>query len=444
MFVSRESGAAGAAVAGIEARRVTLYFGDHCLSLVAYPGTARDELLASVREVLGVPAAAPLRFRDADGAVVLLSGAVPDGATLHVKLEQGFPLSEEDAAAAAAAAERGGGGAGGASGEWRTWASSHGGNVTEEGLMYENTDGSRGFWALTHAVPARGRHYVTLDVLSTDMASSEDAKAMRVCCVTIGLVPATVVSMPSCHISHDEAWPYMVSVGGLGLGPARLVARSGGPAMTIGVFIDMEKRRAVLVNHARPQDGAVRFDGLPAGGVKVAVQGPKHVITARLTRAELPAGGVHAGKSARFSKTAGTAVAVPPARRAAAAMAARVAEERAALRALVAAECDSACFKRLWGMMKEEDVTSVRLLARVDADELAAEYALKAGPRGALRAAVRAAIRQGGADDDVEGDDDDDDDDAEGGAEDSDAEYDTNAEDTDAEGSDAEGSDGDA
>jgi hypothetical protein len=433
-----ESGAAVATAsieARIEARRVTLYFGDQCVSLVAYPGTPRDELLASVREVLGVPLAAPLRFRDADGAVVLLSGAVPDGATLHVKLEQGFPLSGEDAAASPdSPAERGGGG-GGASGEWRTWASSHGGSVTEEGLMYENTDGPKGFWALTHAVPARGRHYVTVDVLSTSMANSEDAEGTRVCCVTIGLVPAAVVSMPSEHIHHDEAWPYMVPVGGIGLGPAGVMSPPSRtePAMTIGVFIDMEKRRAVLVNHARPQDGAVRFDGLPAGGVKVAVQGPKHRITARLTRAELPAGGVHAGKGAQFSKTAGAAAAVSPARRAAAAVAARVAEERAALKAIVAAECDSACFKRIWGMMKDEEVTSVRLLARVDADELAAEYALKAGPRGVLRAAVRAAIRQDGGDDYVEGDDDAEED----GAEDSEGD-DTEEEEEDA---DAEGSD---
>jgi hypothetical protein len=202
---ARASGAAGepagatagvVAAASTAARRVTLYFGDQCVGLVVYPGTPRDELLASVREVLGVPLAAPLRFRDADGAVVLLSGAVLDGATLHVKLEQGFPLSEEDAAAAAAAAaptssastagstERGGGGAGGAAGEWRTWASSHGGSVTEEGLMYKNTDGPSGFWALTHAVPARGRQ--TVDVLSTSMNSSEDEKGTRVCCVTIG------------------------------------------------------------------------------------------------------------------------------------------------------------------------------------------------------------------------------------------------------------------
>jgi hypothetical protein len=139
--------------------------------------------------------------------------------------------------------------------------------------------------------------------------------------------------MPSEHIHQDEAWPYMVPVGGVGRGPAGVMhASRTEPAMTIGVFIDMEKRRAVLVNHARPQDGALRFDGLPAGGVKVAVQGPKHRITAGLTRAEVPAGGVHAGKGARFSKTAGAA-AVSPARRAAAAVAARAWRRRPTARA---------------------------------------------------------------------------------------------------------------
>lgn len=172
---------------------------------------------------------------------------VSDGTSLHVKLEHGFPLSEEDAAAAAAtaaaataaaaaaAAASGAAAAGDVAGtvaggavaaptaavvacppipsaavpEWRLWEASHNGVVSEAGLLYTSTE-VEGMWAMTAAAPTTGQSYVALDVMST-----HDGR-MRPWFWAVGLVASSAASLPLKCVIEDADYPWMISVLGAG------------------------------------------------------------------------------------------------------------------------------------------------------------------------------------------------------------------------------------
>ncbi len=56
-------------------RTLVLHFGTRTLRVKFFPGGPRSDLLAGIREVLGVAEDAPLRFRDAGGDIVLVTPA---------------------------------------------------------------------------------------------------------------------------------------------------------------------------------------------------------------------------------------------------------------------------------------------------------------------------------------------------------------------------------
>jgi hypothetical protein len=238
-------------------------------------------------------------------------------------------------------------------------------------------------------------------------------------------VPATLASISRGNIITDSAHPFMISLAGVGAGPggANFSDKAGGDPLTVGILIDMDARTCVIVNHDAPREGAIRLDGIPAR-CKLALQGPKHMIKARIVSADVPAGGVERGPAARYSKVPtrvsfGALLAAAAAESSGggggagggASVRAMLAKSRGdakeELKGLLARHCDAACFKKVWKALKEEEVTSVAVLAVVDADEIADEHGLKLGPRGALHAAVASAREATGLDehdDDDEGD----------------------------------------
>jgi hypothetical protein len=72
-------------------RSLTLHYSSSTYRVAFYAQTPRDEMLAGIREVLGLPPAAPVRFRNAAGDVVLISSSAPSGTELHVTVESGAP-----------------------------------------------------------------------------------------------------------------------------------------------------------------------------------------------------------------------------------------------------------------------------------------------------------------------------------------------------------------
>ena len=60
-----------------------------------FSGISRNDFMISLREVLGLKPLSPLRFRDAEGDVTLVSPTgVPDVCELHVEVASGAPLQE--------------------------------------------------------------------------------------------------------------------------------------------------------------------------------------------------------------------------------------------------------------------------------------------------------------------------------------------------------------
>ncbi len=76
-----------------DARTLILHFGTSTQRLKFYPFGSRDDLFAGVREVLGLKVASPLRFRDADGDISLISpSGMQSGIELHVEVAEGIPF----------------------------------------------------------------------------------------------------------------------------------------------------------------------------------------------------------------------------------------------------------------------------------------------------------------------------------------------------------------
>lgn len=71
-------------------RKLILHFGTCVQTLKFFPSGSREDLLASILEVMGLPNRAPLRFRDENGDVVAVSPCgIPSEMVLHVSVEEG-------------------------------------------------------------------------------------------------------------------------------------------------------------------------------------------------------------------------------------------------------------------------------------------------------------------------------------------------------------------
>lgn len=292
------------------ARRLILHFGGATTYRVKfYAHTPRDELLAGMREVLGVRPGTPLRFRDADGDIVLITSALPDGTVLHVAVEEGAP------APAAAATPAAGAIVGGAvattaaaaaevatTTNWQRWAftfSACGKAVaTETSFVVDDGSGNNleAFWAFSGDIPTGGGGgggggplYGTLDFAGR-----------KPCCVWLGLVPASRASMPESHLDEEE-YPFMVELRNVGYGPTGGGSRIE-PGGTVGIYVDPAKKQLVIVDHEKPKLGAIRIDFTLEPPYKVALQGPKHAIDATWSRKPLPAGGVDTSNAALLSR----------------------------------------------------------------------------------------------------------------------------------------------
>ena len=54
-------------------RTLTIHFGNNTQRLKFFPDSSRDELLDGIREIMALEWGTPLRFRDEDGDVVILT-----------------------------------------------------------------------------------------------------------------------------------------------------------------------------------------------------------------------------------------------------------------------------------------------------------------------------------------------------------------------------------
>lgn len=89
-------------------KTITLSYDGKTVSVGWYPGTGEAAIHGAVRAALGLSADAPLVFTDADGAVVAVSDAVPDGLSLTVRFgAAALPRSAHGAAPVDAPGPRG-------------------------------------------------------------------------------------------------------------------------------------------------------------------------------------------------------------------------------------------------------------------------------------------------------------------------------------------------
>ena len=96
-------------------------------------------------------------------------------------------------------------------------------------------------------------------------------------------------------IGHQRDGCKTVSLMGIGTGVQGVAVSGtgGGDAIKIGIFLDVDARRALIIDHNKPTalDSAIAIGGIPVGG-KIALQGPKHGLRANFLAAlvSAPAG----------------------------------------------------------------------------------------------------------------------------------------------------------
>ncbi len=302
------------------ARTLKIYFGTAQQMVKFFEGSSREDILAGIREVIAAPPDAQLRFRDEDGDVVLISSAMPSGTVLHVSMELGIPFQGSvflqppapmsaaaslpspvpvpvPAVTSTAASPRA------AvvmqmpvpvpavasqpdpsvqSVEWRFWHRAEGGQISREGLQFDVSDdgATNGFAVYSAILPKTGKHYVVLEF------------SKRLCCLSLGFLPATMGTLPNKGLISDVAYPHMVSLKGIGeSGDSFALVRNTheeASELDIGIFIDVDHDTAVLLPHGAGLETAVRMD-LSFTGRILALVGPKHYVSCRIRRCELPA-----------------------------------------------------------------------------------------------------------------------------------------------------------
>ena len=276
-------------------RTLVLYYNGDSQKLKFFASTPREEFLNGIREVLGVAKDAPLRFRDGDGDIVILSSAMPDDTTLHVSVESGFPpqsrLLAVDApppniqTSASAAVE------------WRKWESCTGGHISSDGFSFEvPRDSADGWWVFSHNLPMTEVSYMVVEFPE------------RPCCACIGLIPSHTASLPAMHLISDTSYPFLVSLMGTGLGPqgGGHSSTAGASHLAIGLLFDPIQKILVILDHNSKchKKTAIRLDGV-CPEAKFAIQAPKHTIKAKIVTDAVPteeAFQILSDKSTRFVK----------------------------------------------------------------------------------------------------------------------------------------------
>jgi len=328
------------------ARRLILHVGGNTTYRVKfYASTPREELLAGIREVLGVRPGTPLRFRDADGDIVVLAASMPDSTHLHVTVEVGAAASlgvqavaaaailapaavaalapaaagaiaaPPDAALAAAApvaadappaaaaavaaglaAEALGGAGTGAPGV----AAAVGGAIAGDGDAWQRwTTWFSDAGEPTEVVVTDTRFQIQKyncrpfwafgDVIPAEggpyYGTIEFTDSLP-CCMFIGVVPADQASMSTGGTDEE----FMMELQTVGLRGIRHGSRME-PGATVGIYADPAKKQVVIVNHNTPRTGTARFDDVPFP-VKLALRGNKHEVDAAWTREPMPVVGI--------------------------------------------------------------------------------------------------------------------------------------------------------
>eukprot|EP00005_Dracoamoeba_jomungandri_P002961 CAMPEP_0174255122 /NCGR_PEP_ID=MMETSP0439-20130205/4454_1 /TAXON_ID=0 /ORGANISM="Stereomyxa ramosa, Strain Chinc5" /LENGTH=165 /DNA_ID=CAMNT_0015337149 /DNA_START=59 /DNA_END=557 /DNA_ORIENTATION=+ len=153
-----------------EPRVLVLHYGGSSTQKVKfYPSSSREELLCGIRELFLLPKDAPLRFRDADGDIVLFTTSFPSGTTLHMSVAEGLPLETsyecEMEDIKAEPQER----------PWRACWKAHSDKVSLDLVTQTITvaNGSADFcepWqCFSNPIPKTGNYYIVLD-LNLDLA----------------------------------------------------------------------------------------------------------------------------------------------------------------------------------------------------------------------------------------------------------------------------------
>ncbi len=211
----------------VMSRLLILHFGQTTQRLKFFPQGTRDDLLSGIREVLGLPCESPLRFRDGDGDIVVISPiGLPSGIQLHVEIEEGLPFQGTISSAIVRTEVSNAV----VTNSWIRWDRSDGGGViSKDGLTFSVDDDLTAWLVFSPTLPISGRHYFTVEV-----------HHRRPCCAVFGVVPTSVSSIPMTHLMEQSKYlrqfPFLVSLMGLGNGPkAALWSSSTGEAgMVIG------------------------------------------------------------------------------------------------------------------------------------------------------------------------------------------------------------------
>jgi hypothetical protein len=232
-----------------------------------FAGTPREVLLEGVREALGVPPGAPLRFRDEDGAICVVWSGMPS-TVLLVAVEEGLPQDALRVVQPVTTVPIPGPDTTPVLTDWRSWAAvSSNATLAMGGKLFMNPKGDAA-WALSPELPASGRHYIALDARG---------KQGRPCCVSIGLVPTSRVSMPSDIRNTDRIeWPWMVWL--KTLTPDARGSGESEPGV-VGIMVDMDERTATFGEEGAAEPTTTVWR-LPAR-VKLSISVPKHSLTVR-------------------------------------------------------------------------------------------------------------------------------------------------------------------
>lgn len=205
-------------------KTLVLHYGTAKVAIEVFSRTTRVDLLAGVREALGIRADAPLRFRDAGGSVVILSSSFSSGTELHVATESGAPAPAPAPAPAAPAAPAAGP---------IVWSTAEGGDIMAKRFIAGNGDPShqRGWWAMSNIVSAN--KYFTLKF------------ALNQCCTYVGVVPATLASLP---LESGRSIP----VEQPGLAHLTEIARQlpRDVPIDVGISVLVERHKIVMINLA--------------------------------------------------------------------------------------------------------------------------------------------------------------------------------------------------
>ena len=238
-----------------------------------FPPLPRADLLEGLREAVGVAPAAPLRFRDSDGAVVIVAPSMPD-ATLHVKVESGFPeflgpllpgAGASDVVLAATPLPI----------KFELWK---GTELSSDGMKYHNGEDGQSWWALTSKLPTAGQHFFTVRVFG------KGGTPRRPCCVQLGFVDAARVSVDQGFLKSRE-YPWMVSLQGVGIGAPDQSSTGWAEDEIIRVKYDADKHSAALMLARKPEEGPIFLTNI-APHARFAIHGAKHSVFAELNPEE--------------------------------------------------------------------------------------------------------------------------------------------------------------